>query len=161
MTLELDYQLATEAENIPDAEACKKILQAALEAGGPNAVRTPAGEPELTLRIVGEEEGRELNLTYRGRDKPTNVLSFPFDAPAQIDSGLLGDLVICASVVETEAAEQGKAVDAHWAHMLVHGALHLLGYDHINDQEAQIMERLERDILARLGWPDPYAGDQQ
>ncbi len=160
MTLELDYQRATEADHIPDAAACAKILQAALDGVRQQDAGAVEDEPEITLRIVGEDEGRNLNLTYRGRDQATNVLSFPFDAPDHVDSHLLGDLVVCAPVVEAEAAEQDKPVDAHWAHMLIHGALHLLGYDHITDKDAQIMERLERDILARLGCPDPYAGDQ-
>jgi probable rRNA maturation factor len=107
---------------------------------------------ELTVRIVGSAESRALNRRYRGKDKPTNVLSFPYDA-----RGALGDLVICAPVVNREAREQGKPAAAHWAHMVVHGILHLLGHDHIRDREAKVMESRERAILARLSYPDPYA----
>jgi probable rRNA maturation factor len=101
----------------------------------------------VTVRLVDEAESRELNHTYRGKDKPTNVLSFPFEAPPGLELPLLGDLVICRQVVEAEAVEQGKPLMAHWAHMVVHGSLHLLGYDHIEDEEAEEMEQLERDIM--------------
>lgn len=113
-------------------------------------------EPELTIRIVDEAESQQLNGDYRGKYSPTNVLSFPFDAPPEIPIPLLGDLIICSSVVEKEATEQGKTNQAHWAHMVVHGCLHLLGYDHIKDEDADVMENLERQILASLGFPDPY-----
>ena len=106
---------------------------------------------ELTLRIVGAAESRALNQRYRGKDKPTNVLSFPYGQP-----GVLGDLVLCAPVVNREAREQGKAPAAHWAHMVVHGVLHLRGFDHIRKGEARVMETTERAILARLSYPDPY-----
>jgi probable rRNA maturation factor len=106
---------------------------------------------ELTLRIVGPAESRALNRRYRKKDKPTNVLSFPSDAP-----GVLGDVVICAAVVAREAREQGKPPAAHWAHMVVHGVLHLLGFDHIRAADAKVMEGRERAILARLSFPDPY-----
>ena len=108
------------------------------------------------IRLVDEAESRQLNRDYRGKDRPTNVLSFPFEAPPEVLTPLLGDLVICAPVVVREAREQGKPADAHWAHMLVHGVLHLLGYDHLEPAEADEMEALERDILAGLGFPDPY-----
>ncbi|OGT88966.1 MAG: rRNA maturation RNase YbeY [Gammaproteobacteria bacterium RIFOXYA12_FULL_61_12] len=111
---------------------------------------------ELVIRIVDEAESRELNRQYRGKDRPTNVLSFPFEAPPGFPCHHLGDLAICAPVVASEALEQGKSPEAHWAHMLVHGVLHLLGYDHQNDAEADEMEGLEVRILARLGFPDPY-----
>jgi probable rRNA maturation factor len=106
---------------------------------------------ELTVRVVGAAESRALNRRYRGKDKPTNVLSFPSDAP-----GALGDLVICAPVVNREAREQGKRPNQHWAHMVVHGVLHLLGLDHIRPADARVMEGRERAILARLAYPDPY-----
>jgi probable rRNA maturation factor len=106
---------------------------------------------ELTVRIVGPAESRALNRRYRKKDKPTNVLSFPSDAP-----GVLGDVVICAAVVAREAREQGKPPAAHWAHMVVHGVLHLLGFDHIRAADAKVMEGRERAILARLSFPDPY-----
>ncbi len=104
-------------------------------------------EAEVTVRLVDEAESRELNLTYRGKDKPTNVLSFPFEAPPGMELPLLGDLVICRQLM------------AHWAHMVVHGSLHLLGYDHIEDEEAEEMEQLERDIMQELGFADPYLDD--
>ena len=106
---------------------------------------------ELTLRVVGAPESRALNLRYRGKDQPTNVLSFPYGEP-----GVLGDVVLCAPVVNREAREQGKAAAAHWAHMVVHGVLHLRGFDHIRKTEARVMETTERAILARLSYPDPY-----
>ena len=118
-------------------------------------------EAEVTVRIVDEAESNELNLTYRGKDKPTNVLSFPFEAPPGLELPLLGDLVICRQVVEREAEEQGKPLMAHWAHMVVHGSLHLLGYDHIEDEEAEEMEALERDIMQELGFADPYLTDEE
>jgi probable rRNA maturation factor len=111
---------------------------------------------ELVIRLVDEAESRQLNRDYRAQDKATNVLSFAFDAPAEVALPLLGDLVICVSLVQREAAEQGKDLSAHWAHMVVHGVLHLLGYDHLNQNDAQKMETLERDILGDLGFPDPY-----
>jgi probable rRNA maturation factor len=101
-----------------------------------------------------------LNLTYRGKDKPTNVLSFPFEAPPQVELPLLGDLVICRQVVEREANEQNVPLDAHWAHMVVHGCLHLLGYDHILDDEAEEMEALEADIMQSMGYADPYLAEK-
>ena len=106
---------------------------------------------EVTLRIVGARESRTLNRRYRGKDQPTNVLSFPYDDP-----GVLGDIVLCAAVVNREAREQGKRAAAHWAHMVVHGVLHLLGFDHIRPRDAKVMEGRERAILARLSFPDPY-----
>lgn len=118
-------------------------------------------EAEVTVRLVDEAESRELNHTYRGKDKPTNVLSFPFEAPPGLELPLLGDLVICRQVVEAEAIEQGKPLMAHWAHMVVHGSLHLLGYDHIEDDEAEEMEALERDIMQELGFADPYLNDEE
>ncbi|MCW8881311.1 MAG: rRNA maturation RNase YbeY [Sedimenticola sp.] len=111
---------------------------------------------ELVIRIVDLEESQQLNREYRGMDKPTNVLSFPFEAPEVVESDHIGDLVICAPVVAAEAAEQGKPLEAHWAHLVVHGVLHLLGFDHINDQQAEEMENLEVEILANLGFSNPY-----
>ncbi|TCV94935.1 putative rRNA maturation factor [Luteibacter rhizovicinus] len=115
--------------------------------------RKPA---ELAIRIVDIEEGQALNLQYRGRDYATNVLSFPADLPPGLNLPLIGDLVICAPVVAREAAEQGKPEAHHWAHMTIHGVLHLLGHDHIVEAEAEKMEALETRILAGLGIPDPY-----
>lgn len=110
----------------------------------------------VSIRLVDEDESQELNHQYRGKDKATNVLSFPSELPDFVDDPLLGDLAICASVVIREAREQGKAIAAHWAHMTIHGTLHLQGYDHINDADAEEMESLEIAILAELGYPNPY-----
>ncbi|EKT59489.1 rRNA maturation RNase YbeY [Providencia sneebia] len=118
-------------------------------------------QSEVTIRIVDEEESHHLNLTYRGKDKPTNVLSFPFEAPPEIELPLLGDLIICRQVVEQEAIDQQKSAEEHWAHMVVHGCLHLLGYDHIEDDEAEEMESLETEILAELGYEDPYIAEKE
>lgn len=113
-------------------------------------------EYEITLRIVDEAESRALNHQYRNKDKPTNVLSFEFEAPDNIDLPLLGDLVICRQVVEQEAIEQNKTLFHHWAHMCVHGTLHLRGYDHINAEDAEEMENLEINILSQLSISNPY-----
>jgi probable rRNA maturation factor len=154
MNLIMDMQLAEELDDfssfLPSEEQLTLWASTALQG------RTEFDEPELTIRLVAEEESQELNHEYRGKDKPTNVLSFPFEAPPEVPIELLGDLIICAQVVQDESIEQGKTAEAHWAHMVVHGCLHLLGYDHIKDDEAEIMEDLERQILAALGYPDPY-----
>lgn len=150
--LELDLQRASATPGPSDAEF-RRWCELAL--------RQRSADSEMTIRLVDETEGRELNLTYRHKDYATNVLSFPADVPDDLlDILLLGDLVICVPVVEREAAEQGKALDAHWAHLVMHGCLHLLGYDHIDDDEAEEMEALERELLAELGHPDPYAADE-
>ena len=150
--LELDLQRATDAATPDDA---------ALRAWCELALRQRSADSEMTIRLVDEAEGRELNHTYRHKDYATNVLSFPADVPDDLlDIPLLGDLVICVAVVEREAAEQGKSLEAHWAHLVIHGCLHLLGYDHIEDDEAEEMEALERELLAELGHPDPYADDE-
>lgn len=115
-----------------------------------------AQDTELSIRIVGLDEGRDLNRQYRHKDYATNVLSFPVELPEGVEVPLIGDLVICAPVVAREAAEQDKSERHHWAHLTVHGVLHLLGYDHIVDAEAEIMETMERQVLATLGIPDPY-----
>lgn len=114
-------------------------------------------EAELCLRLVDAEEGRGLNRDYRGRDYATNVLSFPAELPPGLKLPLLGDLVLCAPVVAREAVEQGKPLAAHYAHLTVHGVLHLLGYDHMAPAQAEAMEAEERRILAGLGIADPYA----
>lgn len=113
-------------------------------------------DTELTVRIVDETESAALNEEYRNKTGSTNVSSFPFECPDEVELNLLGDLVICAPVVEREATQQGKRSQAHWAHMLVHGVLHLLGYDHIEDQDAEKMEAREVEIMALLGFSNPY-----
>jgi len=147
--LELDLQVACEAPGIPDTERFRTWALAAL-AGRREAV-------ELTIRVVDHAEGTQLNQRFRGRPGPTNVLSFPFDPPPGLPpQDLIGDLVICAPVVAREAQEQGKPEEAHWAHLVVHGTLHLLGYDHLTDPDAAAMEAMETVILAGLGFPSPY-----
>lgn len=153
--LQLDLQIAVEKEHDLPTED-----QLILWATSALTTRTQYEEPELTIRIVDEEESQELNREYRGKDKPTNVLSFPFEAPAHVPIPLLGDLVICKQVVEREAIEQGKTLTAHWAHMTVHGCLHLLGYDHIDDEEAEEMEGIERIVMAELDFDNPYKDDE-
>jgi probable rRNA maturation factor len=111
------------------------------------------------VRLVDTEEMTSLNETYRGVTGPTNVLSFPSDLPDELHLPLLGDIVICAPLVRSEAAQQGKSLTTHWAHMTIHGTLHLLGYDHIAEDEAATMEALESAILARLDYPCPYQGN--
>jgi probable rRNA maturation factor len=116
-------------------------------------------DAEVSVRMVSEEEMSGLNNKYRSRDGSTNVLSFPADLPPELELPLLGDIVICPEVVRREAVEQDKSELQHWAHMLVHGSLHLLGYDHIETDEAEIMESLETTILQSLGFPCPYTGN--
>ncbi|MFV0454488.1 MAG: rRNA maturation RNase YbeY [Pseudomonas sp.] len=147
--LELDLQRVSQGE-APNDEDFRRWCELAL--------RQRSADSELTIRLVDEAEGRELNHTWRQKDYATNVLSFPADVPDELlDIPLLGDLVICVPVVAREAAEQGKPLEAHWAHLVIHGCLHLLGYDHIDDAEADEMEALECQLLAELGHPDPYA----
>ena len=149
----VDLQVAT--ENIEGLPTEEQIVQWATA-----AVQPEGDEIEMTVRIVDEAESHDLNLTYRGKDRPTNVLSFPFECPDEVELPLLGDLVICRQVVEREAAEQDKPLMAHWAHMVVHGSLHLLGYDHIEDDEAEEMESLETQIMQGLGFDDPYLAEK-
>lgn len=118
------------------------------------------GSPELTVRIVDADEIRQLNQTYRHKSGVTNVLSFPFEAPPGVELDLLGDLVIAAPVVVREARQQGKPEKAHWAHLVVHGTLHLLGLDHQTPAEAEVMEAREVRILQALGFPNPYHLDE-
>ena len=146
--IELDLQIASDAAELPSEAQFRLWVETAL-AGRRD-------EAELTIRIVDDEEGAELNETYRGKQGPTNVLSFPFEAPPGIELPLLGDIVICAPKVAREALEQGKPLEAHWAHLTLHGCLHLLGYDHIEPEEAEAMEALETELLAALGYPNPY-----
>lgn len=147
MTVEVDIQRATDAADQPDDDSLMRWAALAL--------RDAPGK-ELTIRLVDADESQQLNRDYRHKDYPTNVLSFPADLPPELNIPLLGDLVICVPVVNREAAEQGKTRGAHWAHMVIHGCLHLLGHDHIDDDEADAMEALERQLLAELGIADPY-----
>ncbi|NUF50284.1 rRNA maturation RNase YbeY [Gilliamella sp. ESL0250] len=145
----LDLQIATEDTlNLPTEAQILQWLNVIIPQFMDNA--------ELTIRIVDEQESQQLNNTYRHKDKPTNVLSFPFESPIEIDVPLLGDLIICKQVVEAEAKQQHKSLTSHWAHMIVHGCLHLLGYDHILDEEAEEMENIEIAIMQQLGFEDPY-----
>lgn len=148
MTVELEIQRVSAAP-VPDDDAFRRWVGAALAGRRETA--------ELTVRIVDEAEGRALNARWRGRDYATNVLSFPAELPPGVALPLLGDLVVCAPVVAREAAEQGKAETDHWAHLVVHGTLHLLGFDHERETDAALMEGLERELLAGLGIGDPYA----
>lgn len=148
LTLDVQHASSTDEPSLPSDDQLHSWALAAL--------RNSMPEAELSIRIVNEDESQSLNLQYRGKDKPTNVLSFPCELPESVELPLLGDLVICAQVVEREAEQQGKKLFAHWAHMVVHGTLHLLGYDHIEDGEAEEMEALETQIMADLGYPNPY-----
>ena len=153
----IDLQIAVaDTKNLPTAEELQRYAEAAILPRKPYA--------EMTVRIVEEDESHELDLEYRGKDRPTNVLSFPFEYPEELPEescgALIGDLVICKAVVEREALEQHKPLAAHWAHMIVHGSLHLLGYDHITDEEAAIMEPLETQTMLNLGFEDPYKDDE-
>ncbi|MCF7354093.1 rRNA maturation RNase YbeY [Vibrio sp. CK2-1] len=154
MAIELDLQIAVEeTTGLPTEAQLQQWLESAITLFQPQA--------EVTIRIVENEESQQLNRDYRGKDKPTNVLSFPFEAPPGIEIDLLGDLIICKQVVEAEAKEQNKPLSAHWAHMVVHGSLHLLGYDHIEDEEAEEMESIETEIMQNLGFDDPYISEKE
>ncbi|MCU7934222.1 MAG: rRNA maturation RNase YbeY [Candidatus Thiodiazotropha sp. (ex Dulcina madagascariensis)] len=147
--LQLEIQQATGMlADLPSEQEFRRWVEAALPQRD--------GPVELVIRLVDEPESRRLNRDYRGKDSPTNVLSFPFEAPPEAPLPLLGDLVICVPTLVREAVEQGKTLPAHWAHLVVHGVLHLLGYDHLSDDEAQVMEEQERKILQDLHFPDPY-----
>ncbi|HIG36644.1 MAG TPA: rRNA maturation RNase YbeY [Oceanospirillaceae bacterium] len=159
--MNLDLQVACENSNLPSLAQFEQWAQLAVE--------NYSAATEITIRVVEPAESQALNLQYRGKDKPTNVLSFPFEQPefedpeiaaamAQElgDADYLGDLVINASLVAEEAAQQGKTTQHHWAHLVIHGTLHLQGYDHIDDDEAELMESLETQLLAQLDIANPY-----
>ncbi|WP_045727952.1 rRNA maturation RNase YbeY [Xanthomonas sp. GPE 39] len=156
LRLDVGVSYALPRAGLPAAVSFRKWVAVALK----GRIR----EADLAIRLVDQREGRALNQHYRGKDYATNVLSFPAELPDGLPKGirlpLLGDLVICAPVVAREAAEQGKSLNAHYAHLTVHGVLHLLGWDHEDDKEAEAMEQLEREILAELGVSDPYAGER-
>ena len=163
MTVNIDIQIASTAASIPSNEQFTEWTLTCLDNKEISVCIPPSfngKQPlELSIRIVDQEESQALNRDYRQKDKPTNVLSFPTDLPEYVDTQLLGDLVICAPVVNQEANEQSKNPQDHWAHMVIHGTLHLLGYDHIDEEEAQIMEALEIQLLQQLGCSSPYADD--
>ena len=144
----IDLQNNSKSTDVPTIEA--------LELWAKTAIGEHREQAEISVLIVDIEEGAGLNQQWRGKEGPTNVLSFSSDLPEELQLPLLGDLVICAPVVEREAKEQVKTPESHWAHMIVHGTLHLLGYDHIEDDEAEAMESLETVIMKQLGYPDPY-----
>ena len=156
MKLNISLENASSSSAVPDEEDVYRWVSAALLLA-PGSHSTAA---ELAVRLVDEAESAALNSTYRNKNSPTNVLSFPAAIPEEIQSKLkyplLGDLVICVPVVEKEARQQCKPVTAHWAHMLVHGSLHLIGYDHVDDNDADNMEQLETAILAKCGFANPY-----
>jgi probable rRNA maturation factor len=153
--LDLELQWGIEMQSVPTEAQCLQWAQAALQ---PDLTQQDVA---LTIRVVDEQESQQLNADYRGKNYPTNVLSFEFEMPPGLpmeeDEPLyLGDMAICAEVVAREAAEQNKSLEAHWAHMVVHGVLHLQGFDHINEDDAVEMETLESDIMQKLGFDNPY-----
>ena len=153
MSVRIDVQRATDEDSTPDDAFVATWVTRAIEAA------RESGDSEVSVRIVDAAEIQALNRDYRGKDRPTNVLSFPAGDVAGLpddEPAPLGDIVVCASVVRDESAAQGKATADHWAHMLVHGALHLLGHDHQSDEEADVMEALETTILGAHGIGDPY-----
>ena len=148
----IDLQLASQHSPCPTPEHYQQWVDAAL-------THLKITASELTIRVVDEGESQQLNNSYRQKNKPTNILSFPSELPDFIEQPLLGDLIVCAPIVAHEALEQNKAWTAHWAHIIIHGTLHLLGYDHIEEQEAEHMEALEISILSELGMSNPYETD--
>jgi probable rRNA maturation factor len=144
----VDVQYAVSAEGVP--------AEVALREWALQALPDDKKDAEVTIRVVDEAEITMLNREYRGKEGATNVLSFPYEAMPGIETALLGDVVICAPVVAMEAVTQQKPLEAHWAHMVVHGVLHLLGFDHHKDTEARDMEERETQLLARLGYDNPY-----
>lgn len=147
MSIDITIQFVTRKPHVPRAADIRRWIAAAV---------ADREATELTVRIVAEDEGAQLNHAWRGKNGPTNVLSFPCHGLETIAPALLGDIVVCAPVVAREADEQGKSLAAHWAHMLIHGTLHLRGYDHQTPTEAEAMEQLETDILRNFGYADPY-----
>ena len=156
--LDVAVSYALPRAGLPAAASFRKWVKAAVDGAGRRF------DSEVAIRLVDAAEGQAMNLQYRGKDYATNVLSFPAEVPEGLpedfDFPQLGDLAICAPVVAREAIEQGKAINDHYAHLTVHGVLHLLGFDHIEDEEAEEMEALERVILASLDIADPYAGER-
>jgi len=147
----VELQLAIQpSSTIPNQPYLEKCVSCALV--GANYLK----DVEVTIRIVDSDEIQQLNRDYRHQDKPTNILSFPFEAPEGIELSLIGDLVICADIVAEETKQQQKTPKAHWTHMIIHGILHLLGYDHNEAKEAELMETLEIKLVKNLGFENPY-----
>ena len=144
----IDVQIAVELADLPSTEQLEQWAKLSLN--------EMDEETELTIRIVDEAEAMELNSKWRNKPEPTNVLSFPVDANPVVKPRLLGDIVICAPVIAREAQEQGKSMDSHFAHMVIHGTLHLLGYDHIEEEQAIMMEAMEVNMLKTLQINNPY-----
>jgi probable rRNA maturation factor len=144
----IEVQYAVAGEALPSPDAIRRWASHALQGGREDV--------ELVVRLVDEAEMTALNQRYRGKSGVTNVLSFPYEPLPGVSSGLLGDVVVCAPVVAEEAIRQGKSPEAHWAHLVMHGVLHLQGYDHHHDRDARRMEALEARLLAGLGFADPY-----
>jgi len=151
MAVKVAIQCLTDEARVPKKDALRTWVESALSGHRNDA--------ELSIRIVDENESKALNARWRRVAKATNVLSFPAGEINQYCTAMLGDLAICAPVVEREAQRQGKSSEAHWAHMVVHGTLHLLGYDHVKARDAEQMESLESAILTKLSYPDPYISD--
>lgn len=151
VTLEVEVQRAVEDPAIPSSGQLLTWAQAAW--------LPRSADAQLVIRICDEAESRQLNHEFRGKDQPTNVLSFPYEPVPEIGLDHVGDLLICAPVVAREATQQGKTIDAHWAHMVVHGVLHLQGHDHQDDAQAEAMETIETRILGDLGFPAPYTDE--
>ena len=149
MTLIVDIQMASASEEAPDPQSIERWVSA--------AIGNQRESTELSIRIVDVDEGQILNEQFRGSTGATNVLSFPFENESPEPLPLIGDIIICAPVVLKEASEQNKTLNAHWAHMIIHGVLHLLGYDHQNENDANLMESLETEIMQGLGFPPPYS----
>jgi len=144
----LDIQIATEFSEIPSEQQFQRWMDTVLT--------EPSQNSEIVIRLVDKAESAELNQQYRHKSGPTNILSFPFEAPEVIESDLLGDLVICAPLIAEEAQQQHKKPEHHWAHITIHGILHLLGYDHIEEVDAEEMEALEIRFLNMLKIANPY-----
>ena len=151
MGLELDVDYQVPAKGLPEEVDFEQWAKAAL---------VDQADAQLAIRIVDEAESQNLNREYRGKDQPTNVLSFPMQLPDELELPMLGDLVICAPVVAREAEQQAKSLQAHRAHMVIHGVLHLQGYDHLVEEEADAMEALEIKLLQQLGFDNPYGNDE-
>lgn len=152
----IDLQFSDSLNPVKKTFPSKKQISAWVSSALTKQKNRPLAHAELSIRVVDEMESAEFNQHYRQKKSATNVLSFPAELPECVESALLGDLLICAPVLEQEAIQQNKTLDAHWAHIIIHGTLHLLGYDHIKVSDANIMENLEINILNTLNFPNPY-----